>query len=487
MVDLLRELARAYPEMTATALYKDGRIRSITDRFGTLQAALAFAGIVDWPHSLPRHPWTKPLVIAALLECHRDGLPVTRRMDVYAAAVKHFGSLAAAQLAAGLESRRSWSKPAVVRELRRLAREHGIVTVAGLRGCGQAVARHFGSVEAACASLGLRCSTTTRVEEQVALEDVDHVVDQLRTCARSLGRSPLNDELPYRLQQALLRHFESFDAARTAAGLEKPEPPHKKWSHERVLEELRREHARGTRITESGLTAAGNKGLVHAIRTYVGSLPQARRLAKVPEPVPIPRSESFIKKWDAELVLSELRDLAAAGQSIARSKVPNRLLRAAQRYWDSYQDAVEAAGFDYDEICLGHSYDDDELLARLRALAAERPDMTVGELAHHSTGNTLMRRFGSVEIAARRAKLVNWPLRVSFKRLPVEMLRGALQRRLAKGLSLARGEVERSDPRLVYGVERIHPVWAVALAELGVTSPVELRERDARARKRSGG
>src|SRR5207245_6759792 len=99
------------------------------------------------------------------------------------------------------------------------------------------------------------------------------------------------------------------------------------------------------------------------------------------------------------------------GESVALSKVPGALRTAACRVFGSWRDAIAAAGLDYAAIRLNPRYSDQELLELLRALARERPEMTVTQLFRESLGHTLKTRYRSVENATRPAGLVGWPVR----------------------------------------------------------------------------
>jgi hypothetical protein len=73
--------------------------------------------------------------------------------------------------------------------------------------------------------------------------------------------------------------------ARRAAGL--PQPAlNRRWSADRVVEELRRRANAGLATTERALRKAGRIDLIGAIQRYFGSIVRARRVARIPGPPP---------------------------------------------------------------------------------------------------------------------------------------------------------------------------------------------------------
>lgn len=174
------------------------------------------------------------------------------------------------------------------------------------------------------------------------------VVAELRRRAVR-GEMPAFRELPPAVYEWLLRHFGSTVNAARAAGLTIPDRRPRKWSREKIVRGLKRLDRKGQRIVTADLLCAGHHDIVTASRKYFGSLPRARKTAGIPTP---PRAWSKRTKWDEDLVIYEIRTRFRARQSIAASKVPGALYSAAERYYGSWGNAVEAAGFDYGRIRL---------------------------------------------------------------------------------------------------------------------------------------
>jgi hypothetical protein len=229
---------------------------------------------------------------------------------------------------------------------------------------------------------------------------------QIFACVHGQVTNALLEQHAPPLKQAALFHFDRLRDARRAAGLPEPEPK-RKWSTERVIDELRRVHRNGGPTTVPALIKAGRYDLVSAVHSYVGTIARARRLAGIPEPA---RRSVQGERWDDERVIAEIIARHEAGESIASSKVPSRLENAAIRYFGSWANAVEAAGFGYDQIRLiRERYTKQEVIDLLRALAREHPETRLTDLHSHSAWGAMVRLFGSIQNALHAAGLAGWP------------------------------------------------------------------------------
>jgi hypothetical protein len=249
-------------------------------------------------------------------------------------------------------------------------------------------------------------------------------------------------DLPQPLWFALRRYFGSIEKARHAAGVRAPDLE-RRWSKSNVITEIRRLHQKGTRITDLALKEE-HAGLLSAMREYFGSIVTARRAARVPEPAPLKPKKR--QRWDEERVIAEIEELHRSGESIAASKVPNALLKAGKRYYDTWQNAVEAAGFSYDEVRLVREpYSKAELVDILRDLAKKQPRMTLAELDRQSFYPALVHLFGSVDAALKRARLQEWPVRERLPAMSREEAIKALRQRERVGKGTNWGAVQAED------------------------------------------
>jgi hypothetical protein len=299
-------------------------------------------------------------------------------------------------------------------------------------------------------------------------DTTDDVRDDVRDDLVQRLREHLSDgvpiaaaALPRELYMTSLARFGSITSARRAAGLPESMPSPRRWSEAVVIEELRRLHALGLEIRERELTEGGHSGVVVAARIHCGGLARARRLARIFVARRIARARS---PWDGERVIAEIRALHGDGQPLASSRVDPRLQCAARRYFGTWGDAVEAAGVDYDDVRMhAPSSPAEELLARLRALAAEQPDMTASELEAHQVGYMLRRRFPTLAAALHAARIRDWPRRDRRPIPSAQETLAAIAARRAAGQPITRAVVRRDDRALVRAAERHFGTWRRAV------------------------
>jgi hypothetical protein len=74
--------------------------------------------------------------------------------------------------------------------------------------------------------------------------------------------------------------------------------------------------------------------------------------------------------WTRDDLLAEVRRLHGAGKSLRGKLVPNRLNVAACRLLGSWRKAVEAAGFDYEQVTGVRHWSRERVIAEIRRLAA---------------------------------------------------------------------------------------------------------------------
>jgi len=263
----------------------------------------------------------------------------------------------------------------------------------------------------------------------------------------------------------VLRHYGSVEAARKAAGLPPPPPSRKRWTQETVTVELKRLYQEGVRLTSWNMRNSGYGAVVDAAIAYCGGLPRARMLAGLPEPR---KERTKPQPWDEERVIEEILDLDKHGESLAPSKVPPTLLRAAYRYFGSWEQAITAAGFDYSTICQRRTQTVEDLLDELRRMSRQEPEMTRGELSKLPISLRVRRRIGSLDLALEMAGIQNWPLRLMWPVTGRNETLDKLQLRHKKGLPLYESVVAGEDPRLANAVHRHFAFWEDALAAAGL-------------------
>jgi hypothetical protein len=253
-------------------------------------------------------------------------------------------------------------------------------------------------------------------------------------------------DLPHPLWLALRVHFGSVAKARRVAGV-LPVPRRRIWSLPRVLDELRRLHRAGVRMNVQDVIDAGRRDLVFAIYKYARSFVAARRLAGIPTPKPIRRTDGI--PWDPKSVVAEIRRLRKAREPLAMSKVDRGLLAAGRRLFGGWREAVEAAGIDYATVRLVRDqYRKDEIIASLRVLARTKPRMTLSELNRHSVGRAAIKWLGSMARGIEAAELRDWPLRRKKLPLPRNQVIRRLRARHRRGAAVYEAAVLRDDRHL---------------------------------------
>jgi len=304
---------------------------------------------------------------------------------------------------------------------------------------------------------------------------------------------------------------------------------YRRWSVQAIIEELQRiDRAGRVRITSNALVAAGHTGLASAIHKYIGSFARARQLARIPAPGRL--SPYTIERWDEDRVIGEIRDRNRGGLSLAPSKLPSKLRRAACTYCGSVKNAIEMAGFDYAKVRISSpAWSREQILAALRkgakskragigddgfvtapvALAARRefgsirkaliaadldperllrrshrsrrelvelvrelaekqPTMTLRELHSHKLGMIIARRYGTMSKGLERLGVDDWPIRVLFPAPSKEEVIVQLRQRHRRGAAMTHEAVCRDDGRLLHAGLKHFGTWRNAMQAIGL-------------------
>ena len=83
--------------------------------------------------------------------------------------------------------------------------------------------------------------------------------------------------------------------------------------------------------------------------------------------------------WTREGVIAAIRDEAKGGQELSYMRMEQRmptLVRAAERMFGSWSNAVKAAGFDYDAIRRYQKWTRERVVARIKELHAKGADLS---------------------------------------------------------------------------------------------------------------
>ncbi len=85
------------------------------------------------------------------------------------------------------------------------------------------------------------------------------------------------------------------------------------------------------------------------------------------------------RKWNKDAIALEILSMYESGETLNYSSVASNnlsLLRAATRYFGTWEDAVRYAGLDYDSIRRYKSWTRDRIIARIKELHAKGEDLS---------------------------------------------------------------------------------------------------------------
>lgn len=264
--------------------------------------------------------------------------------------------------------------------------------------------------------------------------------------------------------------------ARRAAGLAPPPGNRFRWPESRVIEKIQILYRSGVHLSQNAVIEAGHRALVLAACARFGSWSAARERAGVPSLVR--RQPTSAVAWSARAIVDEIVARVRRGQSVAVTKTPNALVCAAQRFFGSWREAIEAAGLDYASVSLSRRWTDAQLLDWLRRLSKRNPRMLLTELAAlGGHGSACKRRWGSLDAALRAAGLDAWPTRRRHRALDRERVLRALRARARakKPMNLVAARRDPAAASLVHSALRIFATWDDAITAAGL--PLQRRRR----------
>jgi hypothetical protein len=303
----------------------------------------------------------------------------------------------------------------------------------------------------------------------------DRTLDRLRDLiAHGEVRAPRVSHDAPDLHRAALAHFGTFANALREAGI--GERPARRLTRAALIADLRKLHARGVRMSASGIVDAGRNDLMSAVHRHFGGIANARVAARIAAPSQLPREV----RWGREAVIRAIQLAHARGEPLSHSRVDRDLFRGALNSFRGWRAAIEAAGINYESVRIRPDrYSDEELLEILRSIHAHHPEMTLSALhLLPPHGNTLRQRFGDLRAAARRVGIRNWPRRVKAPPLSAEETLRRLRARAGSGKSYAPLALALHAPRVLQGVRLHFGRISAAVAAAGIV-PTLVARRDA--------
>ncbi len=333
VIEAIRQRHRQGRSLTGVSKEAPSLAAAALNCLGGWHKAIVAAGL----EPKVRRSWSKEIVIREIQARHQRGLPMTNMpkhdATLSGAAGHYFGSWKSALVAAGLEPRlQKWSRQRVIEEVKAwVASGRPLSQVwteyVSLTG---AARRHIGSWHEVLEAAGLESEPQKRWSEQ-------RVIEELQAWHRG-GSSGKELGTKYRgLKTAVQRYFGHWHDALAAAGLEPTR--HRKWSKQRVVQEIQNRHVRGVPIR---IAAKLDRKLVNAAARHFGTWATALEAAGVVRADDTPRRR---QKWCRERVIAAIQARHKKGLSMVNVSEDDAVLsRAAARYLGGWRRALEAAG-----------------------------------------------------------------------------------------------------------------------------------------------
>ncbi len=180
-------------------------------------------------------------------------------------------------------------------------------------------------------------------------------------------------------------------------------------------------------------------------------------------------------RWSKDTIGLEILRLYAAGEALNYGEVQKnhlRLLRAAVRYFGSWQRAIEFAGLDYDQIRRYKVWTEDRILEQIQKYHAEGKDLSWRHVSTQldpplAAAAIRCGRFGTWEKALEAAGLDYDEIR-RHRRWDDDTIVNELRRLHSEGASLRVSDAAEDCPALVAAARRRFEGWYEAVEAAGL-------------------
>jgi hypothetical protein len=181
------------------------------------------------------------------------------------------------------------------------------------------------------------------------------------------------------------------------------------------------------------------------------------------------------RKWSKESIALEIASMYESGENLNYSSIANTnlpLLRAATRYFGTWEAAVNAAGLDYDQIRRYKSWTRERILARIQELHAQGCDLSWRNVCLNvdpqlAAAATKKSHFGSWREALEAAGLDYDAIR-RYREWDDERILGMVRELHARGMGLNAKNMEAEDITLITAARRRFDSWHKALIAAGL-------------------
>jgi hypothetical protein len=204
------------------------------------------------------------------------------------------------------------------------------------------------------------------------------------------------------LQHGAEREFGSWSGAVQTAGIDYSSIRHgRQWSKQAVLQALRKRKKQGQSLLRRQV-AHEDYNLLQAADKYWGSYAQALHAIGVRDAM-----TRRYRNWTKATCLTALKAVHRQGRDLNYRALRNRrpqLLNACKRWFGSYSAALQAAGFDYDQIRRHRTWSPQGLLALIRVEHRAGRDLSYASMRQRlGITNTCTQYFGSYRQAVQAA------------------------------------------------------------------------------------
>ena len=254
---------------------------------------------------------------------------------------------------------------------------------------------------------------------------------------------------------------------------------YRRWTDDRIIEELRALYNRGVPMKVKGIGAA-DPGLLRSAIGHFGTFRKSLDAAGLPW--------SSGRIWNAEKVVAEIRQLHSEGVDLSASRIVyshRGLHEAAVKHCGSWDRAMSMAGIalnEYRRKLEGpkQQWSEAQVIDGLRGLDQQGVEMSVKGIgaADNRLYQAARKLFGGIGTALERADLhlVEPPPRSTWTR---EKVVAEIKQLSASGEGLSCSVVVHNHPELVRAARKYFGPWSKALTEAGLNSSM-VRKRPPR-------
>jgi len=344
----------------------------------------------------------------------------------------------------------------------------------------------FGSYIEAVESLGVDYSDFGLARRQWNKEEIKSEIKRLFKAGKPLnaGWMRKNENALY---IAANKRYGSWDEALGSIGIDCEKiRRRRKWSPELVKDRIREKYKAGDRL-DAVHVLENDKRLFYAGERHFGGWEKAVAAADIDYGrVRLDRRKKWSRKMIVERILEmekkgkKLNHGAAVGSN-------RNLVAAAVRHFGSWRAALEAAGIDYKEVCgTTLNWTREDVVGEIKKLKEEGADLvsTVVCRVNERLFSAGVSRFGSWENAVRAAGIDYDGCR-KIRRWSRENVMAALQERMQRGKKVTASAVKKEDSGLCAAVYDYFDSWDVAVR--AARDNLEFKEALSRVRAKTSG